>query len=157
MLQKKFFFEFFKQSICIHVKVRCLKLSRFRFVYLFIYVYPIPEPIFFKLLMSDYYTPFICKMNKLLSFLNFFKLLQKLVDERKESQRLREYIAELTSKILEHDQAILENKVIKDSKSQTKSAEAGKTEITMSKPITVAQRRDSKTDSKFNYKRLFRS
>ena len=107
--------------------------------------------------MSDYYTPFICKMNKLLLFLNFFKLLQKLVDERKESQRLREYIAELTSKILEHDPAILENKVIKDSKSQTKSAEAGKTEITMSKPITVAQRRDSKTDSKFNYKRLFRS
>jgi len=103
--------------------------------------------------MSDYFTPFICKMNKLLSFLNFFKLLQKLVDERKESQRLREYIAELTSKILEHAPAILE-----DSKSQTKSAEAGKAEITMSKPIAVAtQRRDSKTDSKFNYKRLFKS
>jgi len=108
--------------------------------------------------MSDYYTPFICKINKLLLFLNIFKLVQKLVDERKESQRLREYIAELTSKILEHAPAILDKKVFKDSKSQTKSAEAGKAEITMSKPITVAtQRRDSKTDSKFNYKRLFRS
>ena len=87
--------------------------------------------------MSDYYTPFICKMNKLLSFLNFFKLLQKLVDERKESQRLREYIAELTSKILEHAPAILEN------------APA----ILEHAPAI----RDSKTDSKFNYKRLFRS
>lgn len=88
-------------------------------------------------------------------------LLQTLVDERKNSQRLREYIEELTSKILEHNPAILEAKIMKVGSSpqaQTPKADKGKVEIQILKPSSTntTPRRDSKADSKFNYKRLLK-
>lgn len=77
---------------------------------------------------------FMCEMTSQ----NEDELLEKLISERKNTQRLREYVEELTSKILEHNPSLLETKPRSNSTSSPHDA-------------TTSQKK-----STFSYKRLLK-